>query len=169
VNTAKLRSKRAILAAVASAAVLSVGGVVWTSTANAEVGSERDRVVDAAVKAVPGTVLDVETSDDQGEAYEVEVRRTDGTEVDVVLDKNLAVIAQDAGDADGDDRAVDAAQRASAEKAALAAVAGGTITEVEAGDDEGVAYEVGVRAADNTEWDVELDAGFTVLRKTVDN
>ena len=33
----------------------------------------------------------------------------------------------------------------------------------------GEAYEVDVRDAGNTEWDVELDANFKVLRKTVDN
>ena len=64
---------------------------------------------------------------------------------------------------------VSAAERASAEKAALNAVAGGTVTQVEASDDGGEAYEVDVRDADNTEWDVELDADFKVLRKTVDN
>ena len=48
-------------------------------------------------------------------------------------------------------------------------MAGGTVTQVEASDDGGEAYEVDVRDADNTEWDVELDADFKVLRKTVDN
>jgi hypothetical protein len=40
---------------------------------------------------------------------------------------------------------------------------------VQASDDPGVAYEVDVRAADGTEWDVELAADFAVVNKAVDN
>ena len=156
---------------------------MWTASANADVqGSERDRVANAAVQAAGGgTVVDAEASDDRGEAYEVEVRKDDGTEVDVTLDKDLNVVSQDADDRDddterrrhrcrrgrdADDRALSAAERQSAEQAALDAVGGGTVTQVEASDDRGEAYEVEVRDADNTEWDVELDADFKVLRKT---
>ncbi len=177
-NTAKLRSKRVIvttLAAVTAAAVIGVGGVVWSSSANADVsGGERDRVATAAVKAVGGTAVDVETSDDAGEAYEVEVRKDDGTEVDVALDKDLNVVTQQAGtddDADGTDagdRVLTDTERTSAEQAARTAIAGGTVLQVEAGDD-GAAYEVEVRDANNAEWDVELDAAFKVLTKTEDN
>ena len=192
----KFRSKRVILPTIAAVAVLGVGGVVWSSAANADLqGSERDRVGNAATQAVGGgTVVDAEASDDRGEAYEVEVRKDDGTEVEVTLDKDLNVVSQAADDTndrddrndsddattatttndsddgnDADDRVLSAAERASAEKAALDAVAGGTVTQVEASDDGGEAYEVDVRDADNTEWDVELDADFKVLRKTVDN
>jgi uncharacterized membrane protein YkoI len=41
--------------------------------------------------------------------------------------------------------------------------------DVDASDDRGEAYEVEVRTADNTEWNVELDADFKVIRKAVDN
>ena len=192
----KFRSKRVILPTIAAVAVLGIGGVVWSSAANADLqGSERDRVGSAATQAVGGgTVVDAEASDDRGEAYEVEVRKDDGTEVEVILDKDLNVVSQAADDIndrddrhdgddgddgddsddsddgnDADDRALSASERTSAEKAALTAVSGGTVTQVEASDDGGEAYEVDVRDADNTEWDVELDADFKVLRKTVDN
>lgn len=185
-NTAKLRRKRIILPTIAAVAALGIGGVVSASAANADLtGSERDRVGNAAIQAVGGTAIDVEASDDPGEAYEVEVRKDDGTEVDVSLDRSLNVVDQNADDRDdvnepsdrddlddtpdADDRALSASERASAEKAALNAVTGGTVTQVEASDDRGEAYEVDVRDADNTEWDVELDADFKVLRKTVDN
>ena len=75
--------------------------------------------------------------------------------------------ANDAPDAD--DRALSAAERNSAEKAALDAVGGGTITDLDASDDRGEAYEVEVRKANGTEWDVTLDSDFKVLRKVVDN
>jgi uncharacterized membrane protein YkoI len=175
-KTVKLRSKRVIVATAATVVALGVGGAVWTSAAQADdlPGSERDRVGNAAVQAVGGgTILDVEAGDDTGDAaYEAEVRKADGTEVDVALDKDLKVITQtpDAPDApDAGDRVLNATERASAEKAALDAVGGGTIIDVEAGDAGEAAYDVEVRKTDNTEWDVELDAAFKVLTKNADN
>jgi uncharacterized membrane protein YkoI len=177
-NTAKVRSKRVILPTIAALAALGIGGVVWSSAANADLrGSERDRVGNAAVRAVGGTVVEVEASDDRGEFYEVELRKDDGTEVKVSLDKDLNVVSQevdgrddDNGDNDhADDRALSASERTSARRAALDAVIGGTVTEVEPGDERGVAYDVEVRGTDNTELDVELDADFQVVRKTVDD
>ena len=203
-NTAKLRSKRVLIPTLAAVVALGAGGVVWASTANADLnGSERDRVSSAAVDAVGGgTVIDAESSDDRGEAYDVEVRKDDGTEVDVSLDKDLKVVNQDRDDRDDandrddndaddlngtddvndrddrndtndgpdtDDRVLSASERTSAQKAAVAAVGGGTVIDVGASDDRGEAYEVEVRTSDNTEWNVELDADFKVLRKAVDN
>ncbi|SNT60615.1 Peptidase propeptide and YPEB domain-containing protein [Asanoa hainanensis] len=157
-------SKRAVVITAAAVVALGTGGAIWATTASADVqGGERERVANAATQAVPGTVQDVETSDDPGEAYEVEVRKDDGSEVDVALDKDLKVVGQD-----NSDRVLTAAERASAEQAALAAVGGGTVTAVEGGDD-GSAYEVDVHDAAGAEWDVDLDAGFTVLSKTADD
>ncbi|GLY07615.1 PepSY domain-containing protein [Actinoplanes rectilineatus] len=174
-NTAKLRSKRVIVTSAAVAA-LAVGGGVWATAANAGTdvtGADRDRVGNAAVQAVGGgTVVDVESSDDPGEAYEVEVRKADGSEVDVVLDKDLKVLSQQAETPDTDGAAEPAltdVQRGDAEKAVLAAFPGGTVLDVEAGDDQGVAYEAEVRDAAGKEWDVDLDAAFTVLTKTEDD
>ena len=201
-NTTKLRSKRVILPTIAAVAAFGIGGVVWSTTANADLqGSERDRVGTAATTAVGGgTVVDAEASDDRGEAYEVEVRTPDGRSVDLSLDKDLQVVGQDPDDRDdslddrdrgdysdtddrsgsvdrddrneapdADDRALSAGDRASAEKAALGAVKG-TVVTVEASDDRGgEAYEVEVRTARNTEWNIELDKQFQVLRKTLDN
>jgi uncharacterized membrane protein YkoI len=185
-NSATFRSKRVLLPTVAAVAALGIGGVAWASAANADDlrGSERDRVANAATRAVGGTAIEVEVSDDLGEYYEVEVRKDGGTEVDVSLDKNLKVVGRDVDDRDddfdddfddddsredADDRALSASERTSAENAALNAVDGGTITDVEAGDDFGEAYEVEVVDRDHVEWDVELDADFKVLSKTVDD
>jgi uncharacterized membrane protein YkoI len=101
-NTAQLRTKRVILPTIAAVAALGIGGVVWASTASADLdGSERNRASTAATEAVGGgKVIDAESSDDPGEAYEVEVRKTDGTEVDVTLDKDLNVLRQDTDDRD---------------------------------------------------------------------
>ena len=186
-NITQLRKKRVIIPTLAAVAVIGVGGTVWTASAQDDVqGSERDRVASAAVEAAGGgTAVEVEASDDRGEAYEVEVRMDDGREVDVTLDENLKQVSQDNDDrdddaeaddteADGtdvegrdaDDRALSDAERQAAEQAALDAVGGGTVEQVEASDDRGQAYEVEVRDSDHTEWDVELDADYQVLRKT---
>jgi hypothetical protein len=71
-------------------------------------------------------------------------------------------------DQDADDRTLSAAERESAEKAALEAVGTGTVTSVEGSDDPGVAYEIDVQTTQG-EWDVDLDAKFAVVSKTKEN
>ena len=189
-NTSKLRSKRVWIPTLAAVVALGFGGTVWASSASADDlgGSERDRVVSAATDAVGGgEVVSAESSDrddrdaeDRTEAYEVEIRRADGTEVDVKLDQDLKVIAQETDDGraddrddaneapEADDRALSASERSSASRAATTAVGGGAVTGVEASDDRGVAYEVEVRQDDGTEWDVDLDSSFALVHKSVD-
>ena len=70
---------------------------------------------------------------------------------------------------DADDRALTASERSRAERAALAEVGGGTVTELEASDDRGEAYEVEVRGTDGRFWDLELDSDFQVVRKSLDD
>lgn len=181
-NTQKLRSKRVVIPTIAAVAVLGAGGLVWSSAASDELtGDERDRASSAALDAVgEGKVTGTETDDEEG-AYEIEVTRPDGSQVDVHLDKDYQVLSQDADDEDGDDdgrdddgdrdadeRALSDQERTSAEKAALAEV-DGTVTDVEASDDAGEAYEVEVTAADGAEWTVELDADFKVLDSRADD
>ncbi|QBX55585.1 hypothetical protein EXE58_09050 [Nocardioides seonyuensis] len=187
----KLRRKAVVIPTIAVLALGGVGATVWSATAQDDVtGADRDRVAAAAVEAAGGgEAVDVESSDDPGQAYEVEVRKDDGTEVDVELDEDLNVLSQEADDADdaddsddaaddrddatddatpdADDRVLSEEERRSAEEAALDAVGGGTVQQVEASDDAGEAYEVDVRA-DDVDWDVTLDADFQVLSKTRD-
>ena len=44
----------------------------------------------------------------------------------------------------------------------------GTVTDLGASDDPGVAYEVDVRKADGTDWDVDLDSTLAVVGKPID-
>lgn len=61
-------------------------------------GTDREQAEAAALKAVGGgTVLEVE-SGDGGAAYGVEIRADDGSEVEVQLDENFAVIGTEADD-----------------------------------------------------------------------
>lgn len=66
--------------------------------------------------------------------------------------------------AGGDDRErpIPAADLAQAERAALEATGGGTVTETEAGDEESV-YEVEVTLDDGAQVDVQLDGDFEVV------
>lgn len=45
----------------------------------------------------------------------------------------------------------------------------GTVTDVEASDDFGTAYEAEVYDRAGTEWDIELDAKFVIVSKSRDS
>ena len=190
-NTEIFRRKRFLVPAIGTVAALAIGTTAWSASANNVTGTERDRIAEAAIKiAGGGTAEDVEHSDDFGEAYEVDVRHKDGTEIEVSLDKNLKEVRTEVDDerdndddgdgidngddrdnddnGDADDRALSASEKSSAEKAALKAV-DGTVTDVEASDDPGTAYEVEVRTDKGVEWDIDLDRNFAVVSKTKDN
>lgn len=135
-------------------------------------GAEFERVSAAALAEVgDGTVTDTDRDDGR---YEVEVTRPDGTEVDVVLDDDLAVVAatpdrpsggagdgrddrddREVADVDADDRPLTASERERAAAAAVTAAGGGTATDVDAAED-GTGYDVEVVRPDGTEVDVRL-------------
>jgi hypothetical protein len=126
----------------------------------------------AAIEAAGGgTVIGADVSDDADHAYSVDVRREDGNEVDIDLDSSFAVVRIDEDDRndadetlDAEDAPISAADRASAEKAALAATDKGTVTDVERSDDRDHAWEVEVTFANGTDVDVELTKGFDLVR-----
>jgi uncharacterized membrane protein YkoI len=96
------RRTRWLVAAGLAAAM--AGGLVAAAAATdgdsdqALTGPDRDRAVAAALAATGGgTVLETEAGDD-GAAYAVEVRRSDGRQVEVTLDKAFTVIAQEPDD-----------------------------------------------------------------------
>ncbi len=61
-------------------------------------GTDRERAEAAALEAVGGgTVIETEVGDD-GAAYGVEIRRDDGSEVEVNLDESFTVIGTEADD-----------------------------------------------------------------------
>ncbi len=187
---ASIRSKRVILPAIATVAVLTVGGgAAWAAYEDERglAGGQRDRAEQAALAEVGGgRVLEAEADDEDGQRlYELEVVDTDGAEWDVVLDEEFAVVLADrdddadrAGDdanadvrddvrdddgTDADDAPVSAADRDRVGAAAAAAVPGGTAVDVDRGDRAGVAWEVEVVDADGRDWDVTLDEQLTVV------
>jgi uncharacterized membrane protein YkoI len=61
--------------------------------------TDRDKAVDAAMaKAGPGQVTEVERGDDAGSSYEVEIRKSDGSEVEVNIGPNFQVLNQSLDD-----------------------------------------------------------------------
>jgi uncharacterized membrane protein YkoI len=182
-----LTSKRILIPAVAAVAVLGVGGVAVASVASGDEelsGDDFDRASAAALDHVGGgEVTDAERSDDRGEAYEVEVTRPDGREVDVVLDADFVVMDADEDGSDGDDddgdddgreaddRPLSAGEVERAERAARAAVPG-RVTEVDLSDDRvdgsAAAYEVEIVETDGQEWTVWLDYAFAVVGEARD-
>lgn len=192
-RTSTFRRKRVWIPAVATVAVLGLGGagVAYAATGDSGplTGSDRDRVGAAAIDAVGGgEVLEAETSDDRGEAYEVDVLDATGVEWSISLDEDLQVVTRDrdddasddAGNAEGDDRYDDdtdgttgtpdaddrpvvGAERERVEAAAVEEVGDGEAVSVERSDDLGEAFEVEVVKTDGTQWDVTLDDQLAVL------
>lgn len=132
-----------------------------------------EEATDAATKAVPGESAAPELDDEDGNLiYEVEVRKADGSIVEVIVDAgNAKVLAQEVDDEDGDD----AADRARLEKlakvspdAAAKAATGavhGTAGRPELDEENGsVVYEIDVIKDDGTEVEVTVDA---VNRKVI--
>ncbi|HJR90521.1 MAG TPA: hypothetical protein VJ782_10220 [Aeromicrobium sp.] len=70
---------------------------------------------------------------------------------------------------DADDRPLTGSERAKIATAAAKAVGSGTVTDMEASDDFGTAYEAEVYDRAGAEWDVELDAKFAVVAKSRDS
>lgn len=188
-----MKKKTIWIASSAAAAVVVLGGtaIAIASTDAFDddrvTGTELDRASAAALAEVgEGTVTDVDRSDDLDHTYSVDVRLDDGTEVDVELDERFAVVFVDRDDAvspsattapsaspsasgDADDRGrgdapITDAERTAASEAALAAVGGGTVTEVERSDDLDHAFEVEIDLPNGADADVELDEAFGVTR-----
>ena len=93
----KLKSKWILLSGLVVVAILAVGGIAWAMGFGSDElrGDDFDRASEAALAHVgEGTVVSADRGDrDDVEAFNVEVLRTDGSEVDVLLDENFEVIA----------------------------------------------------------------------------
>ena len=132
--------------------------------------SDLEAAITAALAEVgPGIVIDADTDDDAGYAYEIDVLLDAGGVIEVMLDSSLNVVStQDDGGDDstgaGDDAVPDADAVEKASAAALAHVGSGTVVSVELSDDSDHVYEVEIALAGGDEVDVELDEDFTVVK-----
>ena len=128
-------------------------------------GSKAATLKAAALKAVPGaTVLRIETDSD-GAAYEVHLKKTDGTRVTVKFNAALqqTTVETDTGRGGhghrGDETEVTGATATTLKAAALNAVSGATVLRVEK-DADGAVYEVHLKKADGTYATVKFDAAL---------
>ncbi|MDQ3987383.1 MAG: PepSY domain-containing protein [Actinomycetota bacterium] len=99
------RTKLIIAVAVGVAAIgTGVGvGLAADGDDRSLTGTTYDRATSAALEQVDGIVIETEVGDDGEAAYEVEIRRADGTQVEVWLDAGFEVL----GTESDDDRAKD--------------------------------------------------------------
>lgn len=79
-----------------------------------------------------------------------------------------AIAGAAGGDDDATEKAISGSALTEASAAALDHTGGGSVTETEAGDEEG-AYEVEVKLPDGSSADVHLDKNFKVLSQVSDN
>ena len=100
------RIKWMVGAGLAVAVVVGGAGAVMATSADDDAqltGESRDKAVAAARAHVgEGEVTDTEVGDD-GAAYGVEIRKPDGAQVEVLLDKDYKVTGTEADDDSGPD------------------------------------------------------------------
>jgi uncharacterized membrane protein YkoI len=188
-------------AALAAASALALGGTTVATAAThtkrahrGAAGATNEAVLTgatltsasaAAIAAVPGgTVTRASTenpSDASGAAYEVHVKKSDGSQVEVLEDASFKVLSVKAGGGPGgghgpgggggnpNETVLTGATLTSASAAASAAVPGGTVNRAsteDKSDPSGAAYEVHVTKSDGTQVEVLEDASFKVLSVT---
>ncbi|MEA2193546.1 MAG: hypothetical protein QOI73_3667 [Solirubrobacteraceae bacterium] len=139
-------------------------------------GAAADKVKKAALDKVSGgTVVRVEAGGHDGSAYHAHVRKSDGTEVTVLVDEDFKATSVETHPAGGpghrgpggpggrsDETALTGDTAAKVKKAALDKVSGGTVERVETDADHGSLYEAHVRKSDGTEVEVLVNKDFEV-------
>ncbi|HEV7805012.1 MAG TPA: hypothetical protein VGO80_04285 [Solirubrobacteraceae bacterium] len=143
-------------------------------------GDTADKVKAAALAKVPGgTVLRAESGGHGGAAYHAHVRKSDGSEVVVLVDKDFnatSVETRPAGGRGGhggggrhggpdrrpDEKPLTGDTAAKVTAAAKAKVSGGTVLRVETDGDHGSPYEAHVRKSDGSEVEVLVNKDFEV-------
>ncbi|MCU1370279.1 MAG: hypothetical protein JWO77_1473 [Ilumatobacteraceae bacterium] len=143
-------------------------------TETALTGTNKTKAEAAALKAVPGATVVRSETDAEGAAFEVHLKKADGSAVTVKLDANFAVTATEEGHGPGKggghgphtangitETALTGTNKTKAEAAAVKAVPGATVVRSET-DAEGAAFEVHLKKADGSAVTVKLDASFKV-------
>ncbi len=103
-NIETLRNKRILVPTVTVAALLVGGGTVWASSASAGASQDDiDRASRVALDAVgTGKVTETEVNDEEA-YYEIEITKSDGSQVDVAVDENFKVVGQEVDGENEDD------------------------------------------------------------------
>jgi hypothetical protein len=161
------------------------------SGAETEISGATAASVKAAIlKALPGATVERMSTEDStegtGAAYEAHVTKSDGTHVQVLLDKSFTVLKVTEGGRGGpggrgghgghgghggNEAELTGATATSAKAAVLKALPGATIERLsteDAAEGTGAAYEAHVTKKDGTHVEVLLDKSFKVLKVTAD-
>lgn len=141
-------------------------------------GETAEKVKAAALAKVPGgTVLRAESGGHGGATYHAHVRKSDGTEVVVLVNSSFEATSVETKPAGGrggpghrggpggrrsDEKPLTGDTAAKVKAAALAKVLGGTVLRVETDADHGSPYEAHVRKSDGTEVEVLVNKDFEV-------
>jgi len=167
---------RVIAALVVGALAIMAAGAIALGDKEPSVSrADFDRAAQAAVAATGGgQATSVDRDSENGGTWEVEVTKSDGSRVDVLLDAEFRVIdvsgereanegAAQKESGDDAEKPVPSADAARAAEAAVKAVGGGTAGQVDFDSENGATWEVEVTKTDGTQVDVLLDAEFRVL------
>ena len=146
--------RMAVFLIAASVILIAAAGATWAEASDDVRGADRDRVAAAT---------DVDDDDDNDD----EDGDDDAKAVLPDNDDNPHVTRSD--DVDSDDRPLTKAEKLKVTTAAAKAVGSGTVTDAEASDDLGTAFEAEVRDRNGVEWDVELNVAYDVVSKTKDD
>ena len=119
------------------------------------------QVIRTALDAVPGYVVEIDLDDDDGRHWDVEVAGDDGREheLEISLDGTRVLDQRRDGDDDvrADRRVLSEASVQAAEAVRIAeAYVGGQVRDLDLDRDDRV-WEVELRAADGTEWELDVD------------
>lgn len=96
------RRTKAIIATAGAIAALGAGGAAVAAATGGEDGGRDERITGPAAdqaraaalaKAPGGTVEGVERADDGAKGYEVEIKATDGTSLEIVVDPQFRVVS----------------------------------------------------------------------------
>ena len=170
----KLKKTLLLLAGLAA---LALGGaaLAGASSGNDNLsGSTYTRAEKAALAETGGgEVTDSERDNENGAAYEVEVTKAGGDQVDVRLDDQFKVVVaepdHEGADDDTADQHLTGATLDRASKAALAKTGGGKVTGSERDTEHGATYEIEVTKADGSQVDVRLDDQYKVVAVDADH
>lgn len=163
-----------------AALVILAGGGAYAVASSSDGSGEKEKMLTtaevgkaqtAATAEVKGRAVDVESTEDHGGGYEVEVLRNDGSSVDVYLTESFQVAGVEADKSEGKDDKEVMLTPAEVDKAEAAATreVNGRVVSVESEEDYGGGYEVEILKNDGSSVEVYLNKSFEVAGVEADH
>ena len=165
-----MRNPTSVVFAIGVCGAIAAGALGIADNTSPE-GNEYDRLAyrasQAAVAATDGgTVISVDQQKDKATPWEVEVAKPNGARVDVMLDDRFTVtkiVPQTDLVTDADsEKLLNDRTSGPAARAALKAMGGGTVQDMDRNSENGAVWEVEVKRPDGSRTDVLLDEKLKV-------